>query len=179
MGQNGMDWVQIIFELIDLRSFSNLWYWIALAVLWSSASHWVLGVPFDMIAKARREGGETLTDLEILVRINTTRLLGIAQTAGLLIVGGVSFVITTLIILGFWYAVEFAQAVLFLLIPISILGLLTLRTSRLIVAGENSGAALCRRLARHRFATQVLGMFAIFFTAMFGMYQNIQIGMPG
>ncbi len=45
----------LIFDLIDMRSFSNLWYWIALAVTWSSTSHWVLGVPFDMVLRARRK----------------------------------------------------------------------------------------------------------------------------
>ncbi len=45
-------------------SFSNLWYWIALAVMWSSTSHWVLGVPYDMIQRARREGGQAEADLE-------------------------------------------------------------------------------------------------------------------
>jgi len=40
-------WYETIFELIDMRSFSNLWYWIVLSVLWSTMSHWVLGVPFD------------------------------------------------------------------------------------------------------------------------------------
>jgi len=174
-----MDWVQTIFELIDLRSFSNLWYWIALAVLWSSASHWVVGVPFDMIVRARRDGGETLQDLETMVRITTNRMLGIARTAGLLLVAFVCFLITTLIILGFGYQVELAQAVLMMLVPVSLLGLMTLRTARLIAAGENTGAALFRRLARHRLATQVLGMLAIFVTAMFGMYQNIQIGALG
>ncbi len=174
-----MDWVQIIFELIDLRSFSNLWYWIALAVLWSSASHWVIGVPFDMIARARRDGGQTLADLETLIRINTGRMLGIARAAGLLLVGFVCFLITTLTILALWYSIEFAQAVLLMLVPLSVLGLLTLRTSWLIEQGENTGAALFRRLSRHRLATQVLGMVSIFVTAMFGMYQNIQIGMPG
>jgi len=174
-----MDWVQIIFELIDLRSFSNLWYWIALVVLWSSASHWVVGVPFDMIARARRDGGETQADLEAMVRINTNRMLAIARTAGLMVVGFVCFLITTLVILGFWYAVEFAQAVLMMLVPMSVLGLMTLRMSHLIAQGENTGPALFRRLSRHRLATQVLGMLSIFVTAMFGMYQNIQIGMPG
>lgn len=120
-----------------------------------------------------------MADLETLVRINTTRMLTIARTAGLLLVAGICFGITTLMILGFWYEVEFAQAVLFLLVPVSILGLLTYRTARLIAAGENSGATLCRRLSRHRFATQVLGMVSIFVTAMFGMYQNIQIGPMG
>ena len=77
-----MDWYQVIFELIDMRSFSNLWYWIMLAVMWSSSSHWVLGVPFDLISRARRNGGEAQQDLESLVRINITRLLYIARTAG-------------------------------------------------------------------------------------------------
>jgi hypothetical protein len=101
------------------------------------------------------------------------------RTAGLLLVAFVCFLITTLVLLGFWYRIEFAQAVLLMLVPVSVLGLLTLRTSRLIAAGENTGAALFRRLSRHRLTTQVLGMVSIFVTAMFGMYQNIQIGALG
>ena len=66
-----MNLYQVLFELIDMRSFSNLWYWIMLAVMWSSASHWVLGVPFDVISRARRQGGALQDDLETLVRINT------------------------------------------------------------------------------------------------------------
>jgi len=174
-----MDWVQIIFELIDLRSFSNLWYWIGLAVLWSSASHWVIGVPFDMISRARRDGGEALDDLETIVRINTNRTLYIARMAGLMLVAFLFFLVTTLLILSFWYDIEFAQAVLLMVVPVSILGVLTVRTARLIAGGENAGPALFRRLHRHRLATQVLGMLSIFVTAMFGMYQNIQIGIPG
>ena len=49
-----MDWYDTVFEVIDMRSFSNLWYWIGLAVLWSSVSHWVLGVPYDSILRAKR-----------------------------------------------------------------------------------------------------------------------------
>jgi hypothetical protein len=56
-GKTSRGVVPIVFEVIDMRSFSNLWYWIALAVLWSSTSHWVLGVPFDMIQRARRRAG--------------------------------------------------------------------------------------------------------------------------
>ncbi len=65
---------QTVFEVIDMRSFSNLWYWIALAVLWSTASHFVLGVPFDLAQKAQKLGGERMQDLEDLVRINVNRL---------------------------------------------------------------------------------------------------------
>jgi hypothetical protein len=38
---------------------------------------------------------------------------------------------------------------------------------------------LHRRLMRHRIMTQLLGMMSIFVTSMFGMYQNLHIGVLG
>ncbi len=174
-----VDVYKLILDLIDMRSFSNLWYWIMLAVVWSSASHWVMGVPFDLIRRAQRLGGDAVLDLEMLVRINCDRLLNIADTSGLWMVGTVCFLLTGLVTLGWVYDVEFAQAVAFIAIPATGLGMMALRTARLIGAGEGQGAALFRRLARHRFATQVLGMFAIFVTSLFGMYHNLNVGVLG
>lgn len=172
-----MEWYSIIFEVIDMRSFSNLWYWIMLAVMWSSASHWVLGVPFDMIARARKHGGTLQDDLETIVRIYSGRMLSMARAAGLLMIGLLCFVITVLAILGLVYDVEFAQAILFLIVPMTLLALMSLRTARLIEAGENSGAVLHRRLLRHRVSTQALGMVSIFVTSIYGMWQNMHIGL--
>ena len=174
-----MDWYNVIFELIDMRSFSNLWYWIVLAVLWSTASHWVLGVPFDMISRAKRGGGQDQEDLETMVRIYTGRMLYISRTAGSWLVAFWTFSCTMLVLLGFVYDIEFAQALLFLYVPFSILMFLSVRTSLLIEGGENTGQALHRRLQRHRISTQVLGMISIFVTSLFGMYQNMHIGVLG
>lgn len=177
-GARALDWYKIVFELIDLRSFSNLWYWIMLGVVWSMASHWVLGVPFDMIVRARRHGGQTQDDLETLVRINTQRMLFISRTAGLGLAAVSSFVLSVLVVLGFCYGIEFSQALVLLLFPLMLLFMLSLRQARLIEAGAGQGEALHRRLSRHRFSTQVLGMIAIFITSLFGMWQNMQIGFP-
>ncbi|NEY88924.1 component of SufBCD complex [Rhodobacteraceae bacterium KMS-5] len=174
-----MDWYNVIFELIDMRSFSNLWYWIVLAVLWSTASHWVLGVPFDMISRAKRHGGAAQEDLETMVRINTGRMLYITRAAGSWLVAIWALVATMLLLLGFVYDIEFAQAVLFLYLPFSLLMALSLRSAILIEAGEGRGDLLHRRLLRHRVATQVLGMVSIFVTSLFGMYQNMHIGVLG
>ncbi len=174
-----MDWYQTVFELIDLRSFSNLWFWISLAVLWSSASHWVVGVPYDSILRAKRHGGIHQEDLETLVRINVNRVLYIMNTAGLWLVGLTAMFVSGLLVLGFFYDVEFAQALACLVVPMCIVGALTVRTARLIAANENTGPALFRRLSRHRLATQAIGMLAIFFTSMWGMWQNMQIGVLG
>lgn len=167
-----MDWHQTVFELIDLRSFSNLWFWIALAVMWSSASHWVLGVPFDMVLRAKRNGGQSEIDLEDMVRINTNRLLYVGRVSGLWLVGFTCFVLTGLVVLGFWYDNEFAQAVFLLMFPLSLVGLMSLSTAARIQEEHISGALLYKRLARHRVYTQAIGVVSIFVTSIWGMYQN-------
>lgn len=171
-----MQWYQTIFELIDMRSFSNLWFWIALAVLWSTASHWVLGVPFDMIHRARRHGGQAQEDLELMVRINVNRLMHIARVSGLWIAGIAAFMLTGLIILGFYYHVEFAQAVFCLFFPMTLVGALSLYTANFIETHALIGKPLDRRLVLHRVATQAIGMLAILGTSMWGMWQNLQLG---
>jgi hypothetical protein len=174
-----VDWYQTIFELIDMRSFSNLWFWIALAVLWSTTSHWVLGVPFDMILRARREGGQAEVDLEDLVRINVNRFLYIARVSGLWLLGFVCFGLTMLALLGFLYRFEFAQALFLLGFPMTLVGALSLSTARRIQAEDAKGEALRKRLVRHRTYTQVIGMISIFVTAVWGMYQNVALGPLG
>ena len=164
-----------LFQLLDLRSFSNLWFWIALAVTWSMASHWVLGVPYDMVMRARRSGGTAQTDLEEIVRINVDRRLHIADTAGVWLVGLLFFVLSTCAVLGFGYGNEFSQAIFLLFTPLSLVWALSVRAARRIAAGENHGPALERRLGLHRFLTQVIGLIAIFITAIWGMYQNLRL----
>ena len=173
-----MNWTNSLFEVIDMRSFSNLWFWIALAVVWSSVSHYVLGVPYDMIQKARKKGGQAEVDLHDLVRINVNRLLYIGRVSGLVLLAFLSFMLTSLAILAFWYDVEFAQAIFLLAFPMTLVGALSLSTARLIASTKPEGEALYKRLSRHRVYTQFIGMISIFVTAMYGMYQNLAVG-PG
>lgn len=173
-----MDWTKTLFDVINLHSFSSLWFWIVLAVVWSSASHYVIGVPYDMVLRARRHGGQAQTDLEDMVRISINRLLYISRVSGMWLLGFLAFVLTVLLMLAFWYDVEFAQAVVLIALPMSLVGAMSLSTARRIVAEAPQGEALFRRLTRHRFWTQVIGMISIFVTAMFGMYQNLSV-IPG
>lgn len=174
-----MDWYSAVFELIDLRSFSNLWYWIALAVVWSTTSHWVIGVPYDMVQRAARHGGEAQQDLEDMVRINCNRLLYIAGVSGLWLMGIVAMLLTSLLILAFVYGVEFAQAVFLLAAPMTVVGALSLNTARIIRDEGLAGEDLRKRMLKHRVSTQFVGMIAIFITAMWGMYQNMSFGALG
>lgn len=162
-----------------MRSFSNLWYWIALAVMWSTSSHWVLGVPFDLVQRARRRGGAAAEDVAQLVRINARRYLHIARVSGLWIAGFAGFALSTLFLLGFFYRNEFCQAVFLLLAPLTLVGLWTLRTAHAYERRDPEGEALYRLLRFHRTGVQILGILAIFVTAMWGIWQNMSIGALG
>jgi len=160
-----------------MRSFSNLWYWIVLAVLWSSVSHWVIGVPYDSILRARRNTPETARqDLEDLTRVNVNRILYISEVSGAWIGLFGSAFLTALGLAAFYYQVEFAQAVFLLALPMTLLGALSVRTAHKIRTLSLGGDNLIRALLRHRFATQFLGVISIFVTAMYGMYQNLYTG---
>lgn len=156
-----------------MRSFSNLWYWIALAVVWSTSSHWVIGVPYDLVMRAGRVGGQSQVDLEDLVRINCNRLLYISHISGLWILAIACALLTGLGLLGFWYWVEFAQALFLLVFPLSMVGALSLNTARLVRDRGLADNDLRRQMRRHRFYVQMIGLLSIFVTAMWGMYQNM------
>lgn len=171
-----MQWYQTIFQLIDMRSFSNLWFWIVLAVMWSRTSHFVLGVPFDMVQRAQKYGDEAETDLHALVQINIGRILHIATVSGSWIAAGATFTLTALALLGFVYGIEFAQAVFCLAFPMTLVGLLRLRAAYRIAELDESGKALRRRLTRHRTMVQGIGMLSILVTSLWGMWQNMRVG---
>lgn len=174
-----VDWTRTVFELIDMRSFSNLWYWIALAVVWSAASHSVIGVPYDMVARAARDGGRAQADLEEIARIRAARLVHVARVSGIWLVALLALALTSLLMLGFVYGVEFAQAVVLIVLPLTGVGAVSIGTARAIAEGPLTGEALRRRMTRHRMAVQVIGMVSVFGTALWGMYRNLHLGPLG
>lgn len=177
-----MDILQTIFDLINMRSFSSLWYWIAMAVVWSTTSHWVLGVPFDMVLRARRKGGIAAEDLVTLTTINVRRLMTIGREAGMTLAVVISFLLSMMVVLGFGYHMEFAQALSLLALPLSVVGLLSLRTAaRLepVLAAGTDAETISRVLTRHRVAVQAVGLVAITITSLWGMLQNLQLSVLG
>lgn len=160
-----------------MRSFSNLWFWIALAVVWSTAAHWVIGVPFDMVQRANRGQEAAMRDVEALANMHARRLIHIVDVSGIWVTGFIFFALTALATLGFGYRVEFAQAVFLLACPMSIVWGLSLHAARAIPGMEV--AALLDHLRWHRVKVQVVGVVSIFTTSMWGMYVNMSTNVLG
>lgn len=169
-----LDFFSIVFELIDMRSFSNLWFWITLAYAWSAASHYVIGVPYDVVARAVRYGGQVEEDLKDLVRINANRFIYIADNAGSWLVAFAFFALTGLGMMGFIYGVEFCQALFLIFCPMSLVFALSVRCARRI--DHRSLPDIRSKLRRQRLSIQVIGMISILVTSMWGMFHNLSAG---
>ncbi|UWQ21191.1 component of SufBCD complex [Jannaschia sp. W003] len=169
--------IETAFEVIDMRSFSNLWFWIALAVMWSTASYWVVGVPLDLVRRAAKGDRAALADAHQLGTIHARRLIHVAAVSGLLMTGFTFFVLTALALLGFLYRVEFAQAVFLLLLPMSLVGWLNLRTARRVATVPPP--LLPGLMLGHRRVVQGIGVVSIFVTSMWGMWTNVNANVLG
>ncbi|MFN4101206.1 MAG: component of SufBCD complex [Pararhodobacter sp.] len=162
-----------LFSTIDLRSFSNLWFWLVLAVAWSNVSHHVMGVPFDLVQRARRKSEEAMQDLEVLAAIHARRRMHILRTSGVWLIGFWTAVLTVLISLGFVHGFELAQALALLLGPLSLAAGLGLRLAARVDGASLTGPDLVRALFRYRMLTQAIGLLAILITTLWGMWHNL------
>ncbi len=170
-----MHWNNAVFHVIDLRTFSNIWYWLAVGVTWSVLSHWIIGVPFDMIYRARKEGGAAAHDLDRLVAINVRRLMQLSHIAGLWVSAFVAFILSSIAMMAFYYGSELAQGILLLMLPVTIVAVMNLRKSHQYELKQPTGKVLIKELLHLRLIIQSIGVVAIFFTAMYGMYFNLSV----
>ena len=169
-------------DLMASRSFSSIWYWLALVAAWSASGRAVLGVPADVLARAKRapdqEPGLLMLDW---LSLNLPRWR-IEPREGLVLLGAAAFALGSLAVLGFVYGLEMAQALVLLALPFLILFGLRLRLARGLAplldaaregrtgAGEAAAEAL-RRIARHRWIAAVLSIVSVVVTVLWGTRQ--------
>lgn len=181
ISQGGAKWehpvnlTDSLFSTIDVRSFSNLWFWLVLAVAWSNVTHFVMGVPFDMVQKARRQGGEAMTDLNALAAIQARRRLGIVRSSGAWLVGFWMAILTSLALLGFYHGFELSQALFLLLGPMTLAAALSLQLAQKVETGTLVDESLVRAIFWYRVVIQSIGLLAILVTTMWGMWQNLSV----
>ncbi|WP_342071016.1 hypothetical protein [Yoonia algicola] len=162
-----------LLRLLDVQTFASVWYWLAVIVTWAVASNWLLGVPFDMLYRARKLDAPELADLEKLVDVNVRRIVEIDTFLGVIIAAMIAFCLTMLVLLGVFYHVEMAQGLLALAAPLTLILVMNMRLAYQLHANPLHGRELVQRLFRVRLWTQVVSMIALFFTSMYGMYAVI------
>ncbi|MFD1880983.1 hypothetical protein [Paracoccus pacificus] len=167
---------------LETRSFAAVWFWLFLVLCWSLMGRGVLGVPAEVIARARFPADGPDGDEARLLLLDWLSLtLPMRQTSPgvavfALAAGG--FVLAALAVLAL-LGVEIAQAGWLLLTPLAVTGVLRVR-----LAGRMQGlmeaaqteqvppAEAAERAARalwsQRLITSVIGVIAMGVTAAWG-----------
>lgn len=165
-----------LFPLLDLQAYSSLWYWVLMLVLWGQSTDRVLGVPWPIIAEARRAGSpEAAAAVAAHLRPLLWRV-GRGSRRGALVRAAVAgFALSLLAILGFGYGLEVAQATLLLVAPLGHVTFLGQRLARRILADDLTGEALLTAMARLHATTTGIAILAIAGTAVWGAAQVLTL----
>lgn len=138
-----------------------------------TACYWVAGVPLDMIHRARRQGGEAMQDLETLVAVNVQRLKMFSQSDRMASVGFAAFILTAITVCAFFYELEVAKGLFFLVVPISVAMVVNLYATMRLDGDPPKGRDLIKYLQRLRLLVQVIAMLAIFVTIIYGIFFSL------
>jgi hypothetical protein len=149
-----------VFETFAGASFQSVWYWVLHVVVWTLACYRTLGVPHDMLIRARRlpEIGERV---DVLAGLACERVGGIYDLFGAPIAAASAFILTVVFVFGFWTGIEAAQAAFLLLQPLAVIGYSKLRLALAVRSQRMSGPKLVLALARRRIWHQFIAVLAM------------------
>lgn len=166
-------------HLMDAPSYSSIWYWVLLLMGWTLVGRAVLGVPMDIVSRARRapDGPEGLALLDWL-SLNLPRWR-VGPGDGVWLLALAAFVFGALAVLGFAYGLEAAQALVLLVLPFAVLLGMRLRLARRLLpllagaeagdlAADEAAAQAARAIVVHRRWASVLSVLAVALTALWG-----------
>ncbi len=155
-------------EFYAAASFQSIWYWVLHVVVWTLACYRTLGVPLDMLQRAR-DRPEIAARVDALAQLASARIAGVHDLLGAPIAAVSGFVLAMLVVIGFGIGIEMARAALAILLPFGIISYSKLRLALAIrrrgIAGSDLVLALARRRVWHQFIA-ILAMFAAFSMAI-------------
>lgn len=160
-------------EVIGSRSFASVWYWIVYGLIWTRATHWTLGVPFDDARLGQRLGGQHQHDFEMLVEINVRKTLTLFNSHNVFFTAFAAFMLATVFMLGFYFKIQFMQAAFLLMFPLTFVGALSLRLAHRLDDAPIFGDQLYRAYVVHRRLKQFVAANAIMFTTFWGVSQTL------
>lgn len=177
-----------LLPFLDTRSFASLWYWLVLAVVWSLATRRILGVPPDVVLRARRATHDVTAEnneppSEALVLLDWLSLtlprMQMSRTEAAALLGIGCFALTVLLLLGFRYGYELPQALTLMLLPLGLLAVIRLNLARRMaglidrarrgeVPASAAAASAARQMVTHRWIATGLSILAVAATAAWG-----------
>lgn len=166
-----------MFQFFAAASFQSLWYWVLHVVVWTLACYRTLGVPHDMLIRARREP-EVAARVDLLARLACERVGGIYDSFGVPLAAVAGFVLAGAFAMGFLSGIETAQAAFAILLPLSVIVYSKLRLALAVRRKGMIGPELVLALARRRVWHQFMAIAAMLGAAAVAWTLHPRIPLP-
>ncbi|GHA41525.1 hypothetical protein GCM10008927_02350 [Amylibacter ulvae] len=153
-------------QILELKSFFNIWYWLFLAFIWSRATYFTLGVPLHDARLGHEREGVYMHDFEELMRINTGHTVEAFDQYGVAVMAVIAFLLASAATLGFGFRMEIMQAIFLLMAPLTGATLFSVRFAYRIQAEKITGQSLYTAYVVHRRIKQIFGMLSMIVTSV-------------
>ena len=166
--------LSLISEFLDFSTFFSIWYWVFLALAWSSRTHWTLGAPFDSVVRAEKRGGRWEDDLDAIVHAMAARFAMFMQHGGPWVVGIAMFLLAGLVTACVVTQNEMVRGITAFAVPMMIAEFGDIRLALRIERTGLRGYDLRRALVWRRFLNQVTGLFSLILAATLAVITLVQ-----
>ena len=166
-----------LFQFLAAASFQSLWYWVLHVVVWTLACYRTLGVPHDMLFRARRQP-EVALRVDELAHLACARVGGIYDALGVPLAAVAGFLLAGVFALGFPSGIETAQAAFAIMLPFMVITYSKLRLALAVRRKRMAGPELVLALARRRIWHQFIAVAAMLGSAGLAMALHPRIPLP-
>ena len=164
-------------RLLATASFDSLWYWVLHVVVWTLACSRTLGVPHDMLLRARRDPAAA-ERVDVLARLACERIGGTPTRSWMPLAAVAGFLLAAAGALGFGSGIETAQAAFAILLPLAVVSYSKLRLALAVRRKAMAGPELVLALARRRVWHQFIAICAMLAAAAVAMILHPRIPLP-
>jgi len=147
-------------QFLFAPSFQSPWYWTLHVVVWTIVCLRTLGVPYDMLLRARRLP-EVAARVDLLANLTAERLAGVVDAAGAPLAALAGFLLAALAAIGFGYGIQAAQAIFLIVAPLAAIGYSKVRLALWIHQSRLVGPRLVLALSWRRTCHQAIAILAM------------------
>ena len=152
-------------NLIDLLSwdaFGSGWFWTLLLLQWFAHSLQVMGIPLDVLRS------DDLDEISHIVNWRISRIVGFINGLHVLVITAIFTGLCIIMLLGFWYKIEFFSALCFVVLPQVIILWLGYSTAQNLCDLKKIDQKNINKINNLHYKIQVLGAATLLLAGFFG-----------
>ncbi|KAB7615758.1 hypothetical protein F9L33_03075 [Amylibacter sp. SFDW26] len=159
--------------ILTENTFANPWYWAVVIIAWVNLLQYSFGISREMFNAARRGDVQAKQDTMALLDVNSRIIITDYTKLGSLLVLLTCFVLSSFAVIGFKNDVYTLQAVVFLGVPIALIGIMGFAYSKKMISYADNWERICRTYTLFWFIKWAIALISITITMFWAVYIEV------